>query len=226
MRLADLSWPEVAEQAGMILALPVGATEQHGPHLPLSTDTDIAVALTERLAARRTDVVVAPPLAIGSSGEHAAFPGTLSIGRDVLKLALIELVRSARLSYDAVLLVSAHGGNAAPISAAVRQLRDEGHDVAVVAPRWEGDPHAGRAETSLMLALRPELVRIDRAVAGPTQSLTDLLPRLKAEGVRAVSESGVLGDPTGASAIEGNQLLAAITATMSDEVASWRMASP
>ncbi len=98
MRLADLSWPEIGQRAaaGAVLAVPVGSTEQHGPHLPLSTDTDIAVALCDRLAAARPDVLVAPPVGYGASGEHAGFPGTLSIGLGALELLLIELGRSAR----------------------------------------------------------------------------------------------------------------------------------
>ena len=81
--LAALTSPEVGElaAAGALLAVPVAATEQHGPHLPLSTDTDLAVALCARLAAARPGVLAAPPLAYGASGEHEDFPGTLSIGR-------------------------------------------------------------------------------------------------------------------------------------------------
>ena len=94
--LAGATWPEAErDMAGAVLAVPVGSTEQHGPHLPLSTDTDIAVALVERLAARRHDVVAAPAVAYGSSGEHAGFAGTLSIGREATELLLVELGRSA-----------------------------------------------------------------------------------------------------------------------------------
>src|ERR1019366_5107889 len=82
-RLADLAWPDVAEraQAGALLAVPLGSTEQHGPHLPLSTDTDIAVALCERLAAARGDVLIAAPAAHRATGGDRDFPGTLSIGQ-------------------------------------------------------------------------------------------------------------------------------------------------
>src|ERR1700742_3068445 len=109
--LADLTWPEAERcaAAGAGLAVPIGSTEQHGPHLPLSTDTDIAVALCGRLAASRDDVLVAPELAYGSSGEHAGYPGTLSIGQAALELVLLELVRSATDTFEHVLLVSAHG---------------------------------------------------------------------------------------------------------------------
>lgn len=94
--LGSLTWPEVAASAaGSILVVPLGSTEQHGPHLPLGADSDIAVALAGRLAAARPDMLMAPLLPYGSAGEHAAFPGTLSIGATALELVLVELVRSA-----------------------------------------------------------------------------------------------------------------------------------
>src|SRR4051812_19595886 len=94
--------------SGELLAVGLGATEQHGPHLPLDTDTVIAQALVDGLAAR-LKVRVAPTLPYGSSGEHAGFPGTLSIGQDALRIVLVELARSHP---GPVLLVCAHGGNA------------------------------------------------------------------------------------------------------------------
>jgi creatinine amidohydrolase len=223
-RIADLAWPEVGRRVGggAILAIPLGATEQHGPHLPLSTDTDIAVELCGRVAATVDDIVVAPAVSYGSSGEHAGFPGTLSIGRDALRLVVVELVRSARLDYDRVAVISAHGGNAEPLREAIDQLQAEGHPVAAFGPRWEGDPHAGRAETAMMLALRPDLVHMDLAAPGEQRALGELLPRLRDGGVRAVSESGVLGDPTGATAAEGARLLAELAATLAGEIAAWR----
>lgn len=210
--LASLTWLDVAERAASsLLALPLGSTEQHGPHLPLSTDTDVAVALATRLAAARPDVVVAPALPYGSSGEHAAFAGTLSIGATALELVVVELVRSAD-AFAGVVLVSGHGGNAEPLAAAVRALTAEGRRALAWSPRVpDGDAHAGRTETSLLLALDPPSVRLDRAEAGDRRPLAELLPALRAGGVAPVSPNGVLGDPSGASAEEGDALLDALS---------------
>jgi mycofactocin system creatininase family protein len=222
--LADLTWPEVGQRvrAGAVLAVPLGSTEQHGPHLPLSTDTDIAVALCERLAAAREDVLIAPAVAYGSSGEHAGFPGTLSIGQVACEMLVVELGRSAADTFAHLLFVSAHGGNAEPVTRAVDRLRAESRDVCLFMPRWKGDPHAGLPETSMLLAMSPERVHLPRAVAGDTRPLGEIWPLLRDGGVRAVSDSGILGDPTGATADEGTALLNELAAALIEEVATWR----
>jgi creatinine amidohydrolase len=211
-RLDVLTSPDVEALAGdgAVLAVPFGSTEQHGPHLPLSTDTDVAVVLCEQLALRR-DVVVAPPVPYGSSGEHAGFAGTLSIGQDALELLVVELCRSATQTFDRVLLVCGHGGNAVPLARAVDRLHGEGRDVFAWTPCWEGDPHAGRPETALQLALHPERVLMARAERGDLRSLDETLPLLRSGGVRAVSPNGILGDPRGATAAEGSALLGSLT---------------
>jgi len=208
-RLAESTWPEAADAArlGRWLVVPLGSTEQHGPHLPLSTDSDIAVAIAEGAAARNGRLMVAPPVAYGASGEHQAFPGTLSIGQDATELLLVELGRSAVIGFDRVVVVSAHGGNAAPVARATHRLAEEGHAVSAWSPSWSGDLHAGRSETSLMLAIRPEWVHLERAERGDPRPLDDLLPQLRSGGVRSVSDNGVLGDPAGATAEEGRRLL-------------------
>jgi creatinine amidohydrolase len=221
--LAGLTWPEAAGLAagGAVLAVPVGSTEQHGPHLPVSTDTDLAVELCARLAESRPGVVVAPPVAYGSSGEHEGFAGTLSIGQEALELLLVELCRSAALSFSRVLLVSTHGGNAEPVRRAADRLRGESRDVHVWTPRWSGDAHAGRAETSLQLALAPHSVRMSRARAGNTRPIADLMPALRASAVKAVSPNGVLGDPAGASAAEGAAMLEDLLTDLLGAVSAW-----
>jgi mycofactocin precursor peptide peptidase len=222
VRLAHATWPQVEATAGRdLLAVPLGSTEQHGPHLPLDTDTCIADALARGLAAARPDVVVAPSLSYGASGEHAAFPGTLLIGHGVLADVLTEIVRSARGSFRGVVLVCAHGGNHDAIAAARTRSSEEGDDVLAWTARVAGgDAHAGRTETSLMLALDPDAVRRDLAEAGCTESLDLLLPRLRSVGVRPVSSNGVLGDPAGASAEEGRLLLGALVEDLVAAVSS------
>jgi mycofactocin system creatininase family protein len=205
MNLADLAWPELGERR--LLAVPLGAVEQHGPHLPYTVDTEIAAELCRRLGQERPEIVVAPVLPYGSSGEHAGFPGTLSIGQEATELVVTELVRSAD-DFAGVLLVSAHGGNAFPLRRAVERLRYEGRNVGAWSPDGPpGDTHAGHLETSVMLALRPESVRTHRFQPGNTAPLPGLIDRLRADGVRGVSSNGVLGDPRGASAEAGHAAL-------------------
>lgn len=194
-----------------ILLIPLGSTEQHGPHLPVETDTLIASAWCDELARDRPEVLVAPPLPYGSAGEHQSFAGTISIGHDALSNVLIELARSAAHQFDRVVFVSGHAGNARTLRSVVAQLRDEGHDVSGLIPILpNADAHAGRAETSIMLSLDPALVRLDMAEPGNTQPISEILPKLKDGGVAAVSTNGVLGDPTGATAAEGAELLAVL----------------
>jgi mycofactocin precursor peptide peptidase len=222
VELAGATWPQVEASAGCsLLAIPLGSTEQHGPHLPLDTDTRIAAGVAGGLAAGRPDVVVAPPLSYGASGEHAGFPGTLLVGHGVLADVLTELVRSSRGAFRGVVLVCAHGGNQEALAAVRRRSAAEGDDVLAwtVAPAG-GDAHAGRTETSLMLALDPEAVRLDAAVAGCTEPLDALLPRLRAVGVRPVSSNGVLGDPAGASAEEGRSLLSSLVSDLAGAVSA------
>ena len=197
MRLSDLTWPDV-DAAPPVLVVPVGSCEQHGPHLPLGTDTIVAGALAERLVAARPGTAVAPALTVTASGEHAGFPGTLSVGSDVMANLVVELVRSADWAAG-VVLVNGHGGNHSAVDAATAILHAEGRDVLAWWPApTGGDAHAGATETSLLLALVPELVRGERAAPGETAPLATLMPELRAGGVIAVSRTGVLGDPTAA----------------------------
>src|SRR5690606_24834147 len=136
-----MRWPEAQAPGPATLLVPLGATEQHGPHLPLGTDTEIALALARAAAAQVDGAIVAPPLPYGSSGEHQGFAGTISIGREATELLLVELCRSAAESFRRIVLVSAHGGNAEPLRRAVARLRAEGHDVRAWEPRRGGAAH-------------------------------------------------------------------------------------
>ena len=206
-----------------IIAVPIGSCEQHGPHLPLDTDTRIATALADSLADKydEGDVLVAPPITISASGEHAGFPGTLSVGTSVFEHLVVELVRSADWS-GGVVLVNGHGGNRRPVERAVRLLHSEGRRVLSWWPQVAGgDAHAGDTETSMMLALAPDLVRMHLAEIGVTAPLVDLIDELRAGGVISVSRNGVLGDPLRASANAGRNMLTRLSIDLVAAVEEW-----
>jgi len=206
VQLSDAVWPELVDRPTVLV--PVGSTEQHGPHLPFDTDTVIAAAVARGVAAQLPRALVAPALAYGSSGEHQSFPGTISIGGPALRTTLVELVRSVATWAHRIVFVNGHGGNVQPLTSAVQQMIDEGHDVAwLPCATEEVDRHAGPTETSLMLHLRPESVRLDRAEVGDTRPLEEIFALLVEGGVGAVSSNGVLGDPTRADATLGRELL-------------------
>jgi mycofactocin system creatininase family protein len=226
VKLSPAHWPDIEAQSRRVLVVPVGSLEQHGPHLPLDTDTRIAVAVAERACAGRAGTGLAPAIAIGASGEHADFPGTLSIGIVAMSTLLVELGRHASLHWPTMLLVNGHGGNAAAISDALGKLTAEGRDchvwhagirppmLAAAGIRLVPDAHAGRVETSIMLALKPGDVRLEAAMPGETRPLALIMADLRTHGVRPVSPNGVLGNPTGASAAEGERLLALLVADL------------
>jgi mycofactocin precursor peptide peptidase len=190
------------------LVIPLGSTEQHGPHLPLDTDTRIASAVAEAVAERLTgEWMLAPPIGYGASGEHQDFSGTVSIGTAALELLLVEYGRSATSWASRLVFVNGHGGNVPAVAAATETLRSEGRDVA-----WcpcavaDGDAHAGHTETSVLLHISPEHVWLDARVPGNEAPLQELMPRMRSGGIGAVSPVGVLGNPTTASAAEGSRI--------------------
>ncbi|TFV82815.1 mycofactocin biosynthesis peptidyl-dipeptidase MftE [Blastococcus sp. CT_GayMR16] len=218
--LAGSVWPELPEAPTLVV--PLGSVEQHGHHLPLGTDTSVACAAAEAAVASLDGVLLAPALAYGASGEHEGFPGTVSIGTEALTGLLVEYGRSACRWASRVLVVNGHGGNLDALRSAVPLLRAEGRDVAWFPGGFRGgDAHAGRTETSLMLHVEPGWVLGERAVAGVTTPIGELLPRLRAEGVRGVSPTGVLGDPAGASAVEGAVLLAGLVDRLVAAARTW-----
>lgn len=221
-----MTWTDVdAAGAAPLVIVPLGSLEQHGPHLPLDTDSVIAEALAGRLSERLDNAVVAPTVAIAASGEHAGFPGTLSIGTDVTSAVVVELVRSADWA-DGVVLVNGHGGNRGAVDRAVATLHHEGRRVLSWWPAVDdGDAHAGATETSLMLAIDAARVQTERIEAGNTTAIAELAGLLRRDGVRAASPNGVLGDPTTANAEAGDALLATLTDSLVTAVVDWRGAA-
>ena len=227
--LAASRWPELGTPD--VVLVPLGSTEQHGPHLPLTTDTAIATAVADQLAEQITQesfsVVVAPAIPVGASGEHQDFPGTISMGQEALHHVLIELARSIKTWSPRLIFVNGHGGNAPVVAESVKQLTAEEHRVMWVSCGIPGqDAHAGREETSIMLYLAPETATMDFAEAGNTSDIAELLPQLQASGVRALSPNGVLGDPAGAHAAEGKELLEKMTSRVVGAVLQFMREQP
>jgi mycofactocin system creatininase family protein len=207
--LSSPTWPEVPRNACVVI--PVGSYEQHGPHLPLDTDTQIATHLCTTAAHDINYVVITPPLSITASGEHAGFPGTMSIGTEALCTMIVELVRSCDWA-KGVILVHGHGGNFQAVQRATTLLHSEQRNIASWWPRIHGaDAHAGHTETSLMLAINPNSVRVDKLDIGNVLPMSELQHELQTQGVKAVSENGILGDARTATAEHGEELLAALT---------------
>ena len=228
-----MTWPEVAEAVGAgatTVILPLGATEQHGPHLPLGTDAIRATALADLLAEKLPGSLVAPTLPFGCSDEHWGFPGLLGLDAETLARVVLDLAR--RLSgwgIRRLVILSAHGGNGDALDLALTLLKGElpglevrtNSNLETIAPvtlemaRQEGISasalglHAGEGETSEMLHLCPDLTHPCRAASGFTGDMEAVLGELREGGLRAVTTNGVLGDPAQAAADRGSRYLEA-----------------
>ncbi len=191
-----------------ILLLPLGAWEQHGPHLPFDTDTIIIDSVvTHALSDTQVDedaFVIAPTFAISASDEHIGFPGTLSTGTEPLVQSVVAICRSASWSLG-VCIVNGHGGNAdalARISSALTYEKIR-HSIWSL-PSYDGsDMHAGHTETSVMLYVAPGTVQTDRIERGTVGDASALVTQMRTSGVAGVSTNGVLGDPTTATREHG-----------------------
>jgi creatinine amidohydrolase len=227
VELDRLSWPEVKaelERGRDTVVVAFGATEQHGPHMPLATDALLGDHLA-RAVAERLDAFVAPTVRIGCSEHHLEFPGTLSISEQTFHALVADIVRSlARGGFRRALLFPTHGGNFAPLQAAIEKLDDDpGIEIVAVTdlsllfkvvqlgaeeygvPQGEGGLHAGEWETSMLMAIHPDLVHLERGAPGYTGELQEAVGAIFSQGVHAISENGVIGDPTRASVEHGSR---------------------
>lgn len=252
MLLENLTWPEVKKlkPATKIVLLPFGSFEQHGPHLPLTTDTDLVTAVARGVEAERPQKVLClPTLWPGHSTHHLFFPGTLSVSQRPYVKLVLELCRSvARMGARKVFLLNGHGGNDVPLRSALRDLKTELPAVRFVfASYWtlaaqgikeirESGPgglgHACEMETSLMLHLHPSRVKKHLARRdGPKHTdpyrRADLLygrPVYFVNEFHEVTKTGTVGQPELASAEKGRQFLERIIKDVTafvDEFAKW-----
>ena len=207
-----------AAAAGAVAVLPVGATEQHGAHLPTGTDTLLAAHVAET-AAEETGDLVLPPLAYGCSLGHTDhWPGTLSLHPTTMTAAVVELGRWVHASgFSKLVVVNGHATNGPPCQSAILQLRHELPDLRArfvsifdltpaIAERYTEDApdfHANEAETSMLLHLAEAQVRLERAVDEPDRTVD----RVLSYPMPAVTRSGVVGTPSTASAERGAELV-------------------
>lgn len=235
MRRYDrMTWPEAEAAATRPAVLPLGACEQHGPHLPLTVDTVLAEGMAEALAEAIGGVLL-PPVTYGEAWSCEAFPGTLSLSPAVLRAVIEDLARGVRrIGHPALILLNGHFGNRAPALEAAAALGAEGYPVLVLDyPRLEelaaaicdsepagpGFYHADEVETSMMLALAPEKVRMPEAAPEYPVFPADFGSRPMQ--LREFNASGVFGDPRPASAEKGLALIEGIVENCRAEVAAF-----
>lgn len=253
-----LRWPEIAalpNRDRVLILQPIGAIEQHGPHLPLIVDTAIATAVTGETLRRLPAEIAAyalPPLCYGKSNEHNGFPGTISLRTETLLAVLIDSATSLYAAgFRRLIWLNGHGGQPQVLQLAARDLRERFPDFEILplfvwnVPNQIGELltpreqalgfHAGDAETSLMLHLLPEQVRMDQAIA-------EYPPDLDAQGLLSwegnlpiawlthdLSRSGVIGDPTPATATKGAEIFEQLVqgwVQVLTAIAHWQRPSP
>ncbi|MTA53796.1 MAG: mycofactocin biosynthesis peptidyl-dipeptidase MftE [Actinobacteria bacterium] len=195
-----------------IVLLALGSWEQHGAHLPFDTDTVIIESVVDAairsVDPENTQFSVVPTIGVTASDEHNGFAGTLSIGTNALSDAVVSIARSASWARG-ICIVNGHGGNADALKLVHSALNYENirHSIWSL-PYYEGaDMHAGHTETSLMLHLAPDTVRMDLAEVGAIGDSEILIERMRAGGIKEVSSNGVVGDPTNATAAHGATML-------------------
>lgn len=237
--IEEMTWPQVEQavaEGKTTVLLACGAVEQHGPHLPIGTDTYLGTAIAERVALLAGNALVAPTLRPGLSDHHMDFPGSFTLRPETFLALLTDYCTSlARHGFTRIVIFPSHGGNADMMKAHVpwlaRTLADRCevvlslrlHEGMLRIGEYLADQgvtmgragvHAGYSETAMMLAYVPELVRMDEAAPGMTDEAfyaPEQVVRSQMEsflhGIRSQSASGVLGDPSGADAEIGERLL-------------------
>jgi mycofactocin precursor peptide peptidase len=223
----------IRTQSRIVLLL-LGAWEQHGPHLPLHTDTIIIEAVVQNALKSCPTIVqrfvVAPTLAITASDEHAGFDGSLSTGTTALVDSVVAICRSASWA-SGVCIINGHGGNADALSRVTSALRHENisHKVWSLPSYEGGDMHAGHTETSVLLHIAPHLVDMSRAERGATGNASDLIAAMRDGGIAAVSSNGIIGDATTATAEHGASVMSlyerSLVATLQLCADSWPVVS-
>ncbi len=228
-RWEKLTWPEIEEKLKVVdtAILPCGAIEQHGPHLPVDIDYYDAVYLADRVAAACSEPkpFVLPPIPFGVSYHHEDFKGTLSVTNDALSRFVYDIgMGLAKNGIKKLIILNGHGDNAPTLSYAAQMINRDAEIFVCVDTgetsdidlydliETKNDIHAGEIETSTTMAIRPEVVQMDKAVNETLSFGSDYLDYTSDRGVvwyvqtSKISESGIMGDPTKASAEKGKKM--------------------
>ncbi|WP_443029052.1 creatininase family protein [Spirulina sp. CS-785/01] len=236
-----LTWQEIEQmpdKANVVIVQPIGAIEQHGPHLPLVVDAAIATGILGKALSQLNPEIPAyslPPLYYGKSNEHWHFPGTITLSGETLASVLREMAESLyRAGFRKLVFINGHGGQPQVLEMVARDLHQEYGDfllfplfawkvpneaAELISPKeLELGIHAGDAETSIMLSLLPEQVKTDRFLCEypptlPEGSLLSMEGQLPFAWVtQDLTRSGVIGDATSATKEKGDRLLASVAA--------------
>lgn len=238
LKLEELSWMEIKElldDGWTNIIVPLGATEQHGPGLPLGVDTWHGEETAIRAAKLLEKTLVATAVPFGYSPEHTAFPGTLSVRKETLKMLLEDLSESlSKSGFKFIYFWFGHGGDWVVARECLPPLKNRWKDcivtftkdmAAYVTETWEDYPlkdgimpevsgsHAGEFEASMLAAIRPDLLKKERLEKGDPRSLNEILIPMMENGIHTISENGVLGDQRFADVDRGNRYL--------DVLATW-----
>ncbi len=249
MRLGEMSWTALGEQlkqGPLDVIVPLGALEQHGPHLPLDTDSLIAEAVADRAAQTAEECMVVPGIPVGASSHHLAFPGTASLSDATLRSVMVEVIHTLLShGFRGAYLVTGHAGNVGAMAAVMAELdptersrvvsfddwpaqRDAVHRVAedqLGLDRELVGTHGGHFETSIMLAIAPDRVDMASAVAGHIGPAASASAKLRSEGMAALSPVGIIGDPRGATADAGERYLGALVDLVVEGIEAHRQRS-
>ncbi len=243
IKMEDMNWPDIksAIEGGFTtIIIGVGSTEQHGPHLPLKTDSAIADAVVIRVAMKLKNCLVAPTIRVGCSEHHLAFPGTISLQPSTLESIMLDYVESLhRHGFKTIIFIPTHGGNFSTVQRAIDNLKKKHPDLEILEitdlfgfiepmyniaeqaglTRDEGGAHAGEIETSMMLAIDSNRVVKDRFEPGYLGHLGEKeLKVIIEKGMTALTRNGILGDPSKADLKRGNKYLDGLAEYLVSEI--------
>lgn len=243
IRIDEMTWQDVksaVENGFETVIVAVGAIEQHGPHLPTQTDALIGDMIANRVAVRLKRTLQAPTIRVGCSAHHLNFPGTISLKESTLKNILEDYVRSlVKHGFRRIIFIPSHGGNFTPVKEAIDKLQVKYPETDLIGytdlqgfinalhcfsskfavSKEEAGAHAGESETSLMLALAEELVEeelFEPGYLGPLEE--EQLSIIFEQGIAALTDNGILGDPTTASIKKGEKYLEELIDFLVEEI--------